>query len=283
MRQVRKPRKVQDMSDCFYQILTGCLKEEGLRHRSVELDPAVWQEFLSDVPAVSAVAPERKPAAVTENVPTPSSAPSSSAPDVGPVTATSAPVAADGPEAALAALAEEVRVCRRCRLCEKRHLAVFGEGNPRAELMFIGEGPGADEDRTGRPFVGRAGQLLDKMIAAMTFAREEVYIANVVKCRPPGNRAPEPDEAAACIGYLKRQIELIRPKVIVSLGGVALSFLFKESAGISRMRGHWIDFNGIPVMPTFHPAFLLRQESAKRDAWSDLQQVMARLGRKRQR
>ncbi len=260
------------MSDCFYRILTECLENEGAGRRSVELDPAVWREFLSDVPAVPAAAPEVVAAEAGEAAPAPVPAP-----------AAADAVPAAGPEAALAALAEEVRVCRRCRLCEKRHLAVFGEGNPRAELMFIGEGPGADEDRTGQPFVGRAGQLLDKMIAAMTFAREEVYIANVVKCRPPGNRAPEPDEAAACIGYLKRQIELVRPKVIVSLGGVALSFLFKESAGISRMRGHWIDFNGIPVMPTFHPAFLLRQESAKRDAWSDLQQVMARLGRRRQR
>lgn len=174
-----------------------------------------------------------------------------------------------------------VASCNRCGLCRTRNHTVFGEGNLQAELMFVGEGPGADEDAAGRPFVGRAGQLLTKMIAAMTFTREEVYIANVVKCRPPGNRNPAPEEAAACLGYLKQQIALIRPKVIVCLGGVALSFLCEHSGGITRARGHWLEFDGIPVMPTFHPAYLLRQESAKKDAWSDLQQVMRALGRTR--
>ena len=144
--------------------------------------------------------------------------------------------------------------------------------------MFIGEGPGADEDRQGRPFVGAAGQLLDKMILAMQFRREEVYIANIVKCRPPRNRAPMPEEANACIGYLEHQIRMIRPEVIVLLGATAAHFLLQREEGIMRLRGRWLEYDGIPVMPTFHPAFLLRQESAKREAWEDLKQVMRRLG-----
>ena len=175
-------------------------------------------------------------------------------------------------------LCETVRNCRNCPLCETRLNAVPGEGDPHARLMFIGEGPGADEDRQGRPFVGAAGQLLDKMIMAMQFRREEVYIANIVKCRPPRNRAPMPEEAQACIGYLEHQIRMIRPEVIVLLGATAAHFLLRREEGIMRLRGRWLEYNGIPVMPTFHPAFLLRQESAKREAWEDLKQVMRRLG-----
>ena len=175
-------------------------------------------------------------------------------------------------------LCETVRNCRNCPLCETRLNAVPGEGDPHARLMFIGEGPGADEDRQGRPFVGAAGQLLDKMIAAMQFRREEVYIANIVKCRPPRNRAPMPEEARACIGYLEHQIRMINPEVIVLLGATAAHFLLEREEGIMRLRGRWLEYQGIPVMPTFHPAFLLRQESAKREAWEDLKQVMRRLG-----
>ena len=167
--------------------------------------------------------------------------------------------------------------CRNCHLAASRQNVVFGEGNEHARLMFIGEGPGADEDATGRPFVGAAGQLLDKMIAAMHLAREEVYIANVVKCRPPGNRVPGEEEAAACMGYLERQIELINPEVIVLLGGTALHFLLKMD-GISRLRGRWQEYKNIAVMPTFHPAFLLRKPESKREAWHDLKLVMAKLG-----
>ena len=130
----------------------------------------------------------------------------------------------------------------------------------------------------GRPFVGKAGQLLDKMIAAMKFSREEVFIANVVKCRPPNNRVPSPEEAEACIGYLKRQIELVKPEVIVLLGATAVTFLLGKTEGITRLRGNWQAYEGIPVMPTYHPAFLLRQESAKRAAWNDLKMVMQALG-----
>lgn len=172
-----------------------------------------------------------------------------------------------------------VQQCHSCPLCTTRNNTVFGEGNPDAELMFIGEGPGFDEDRLGRPFVGKAGQLLDKMIAAMQFQRSEVFIANIVKCRPPNNRVPLPDEAAACIGYLQRQIELVEPKAIVLLGATAAHFLLNTTQGIMRLRGNWMQYNGIPVMPTYHPAFLLRQESAKRDAWNDLQQVMKLFGK----
>lgn len=168
--------------------------------------------------------------------------------------------------------------CHACRLCETRTNVVFSDGYEHADLMFIGEGPGADEDAQGIPFVGKAGQLLTKMIAAMQFKREEVYIANIVKCRPPGNRNPTDDEMAACIPYLLRQIELVSPKVIVLLGSVALKGLLNRS-GIMRMRGHWLDYRGIMVMPTFHPAYLLRYEAGKKDAWSDLQQVMKVFGK----
>lgn len=175
-------------------------------------------------------------------------------------------------------LAAAVRHCRNCPLCETRLNAVPGEGDPKARIMFIGEAPGADEDRQGRPFVGAAGQLLDKMILAMQLKREETFIANIVKCRPPRNRTPMPDEAAACIGYLQHQIRMIKPEVIVLLGATAAHFLLQREEGIMRLRGRWLEYDGIPVMPTFHPAFLLRQESAKREAWEDLKAVMRRLG-----
>ena len=145
--------------------------------------------------------------------------------------------------------------------------------------MFIGEGPGFEEDRSGRPFVGRAGQLLDKMITAMQFSRAEVYICNVVKCRPPHNRSPMPEEAECCIGYLREQIRLIQPEVIVLLGATAARFLLNTDSGITALRGRWFEYENIPVMPTFHPAYLLRNESSKREAWMDLQQVMARFGK----
>ena len=187
------------------------------------------------------------------------------------------PIAA--PAASLAELREQVAVCERCPLAKQRRQTVFGEGSEHAELMFIGEGPGAEEDRQGRPFVGLAGQLLDKMIAAMQFARETVYIANIVKCRPPNNRAPMPDEAQVCLNYLVEQIRLISPKCLVLLGATATHYLLNRHEGITKLRGHWLEYRGIPAMPTYHPAFLLRQESAKREAWQDLQQVMAKFGK----
>ena len=174
-------------------------------------------------------------------------------------------------------LQQMVHNCQGCQLCRTRTNTVFGEGNPHASLMFIGEGPGRDEDLQGRPFVGRAGQLLDKMIAAMGLQRQQVYIGNIVKCRPPNNRTPLPDEAAACINFIKWQIYLVQPKVIVLLGATAAHYLLDDPRGIMRLRGNWLSYQGIPVMPTYHPAFLLRQENAKREAWQDLRQVMARL------
>ena len=177
-------------------------------------------------------------------------------------------------------LRAECAACMNCGLGRTRTNMVFADGNPHAELMFIGEGPGADEDATGVPFVGRAGELLSRMIAAMTFDRKtETCIANIVKCRPPGNRNPADDEAAACMPYLKRQIAMVNPKVIVLLGAVPLLYLFNLK-GIMKLRGLWLDYNGIPVMPTYHPAFLLRNPAAKKDAWADLQAVMAVFGRK---
>jgi DNA polymerase len=168
--------------------------------------------------------------------------------------------------------------CRRCGLHEGRTNLVFGDGSPAAELMFIGEGPGADEDAQGLPFVGRAGQLLNDMIAAMGRRRDEVYIANIVKSRPPGNREPAPDEVAACIPFLHQQIQAIRPKVIVCLGRIAVQNLLDTKTPISRLRGQWQLYYDIKVMPTFHPAYLLRSPDAKKPAWEDLKLVMAELG-----
>jgi DNA polymerase len=174
-------------------------------------------------------------------------------------------------------LAGEVAVCRRCRLCEGRNRTVFGSGDVRARLMFVGEGPGAEEDRQGLPFVGRAGELLTKMIQAIHLERDRVYIANVVKCRPPENRDPLPDEVAACRGYLEAQIDTIRPAVLVALGRVAAQSLLGNATPIGRMRGQWYEVRGIPVMVTYHPAALLRNPSLKRPTWEDLQQVRDRL------
>ncbi len=180
----------------------------------------------------------------------------------------------------LASVAGEVAGCTKCVLHESRTQTVPGEGSRTPEILFVGEGPGADEDKTGRPFVGRAGQLLTKMIQAMGYAREDVFIANVVKCRPPGNRTPQLDEMETCLPYLKRQIVLLRPKVIVALGATAVKGLLDDDKiAITRVRGEWRDFENIPLMPTYHPAYLLRNPAAKRDVWTDLKTVLARLGR----
>lgn len=174
----------------------------------------------------------------------------------------------------------QVSSCRKCRLCEGRTHVVFGEGDVDARLMFIGEGPGENEDLTGRPFVGRAGQKLDEMIAAMGLQREQVFIANVVKCRPPGNRAPAPDEIDACTPYLLKQIQTIRPKVIVTLGAPATHYMLKTKEAMGRLRGRWHEWRGIKLMPTFHPAYILRNytRETRQAVWSDLQKVMAELG-----
>lgn len=174
-------------------------------------------------------------------------------------------------------LAVSLEGCTRCRLCEQRRTIVFGEGDSHAAVMFIGEGPGADEDRTGRPFVGQAGKLLDEMIFALGFDRPQVYIGNVVKCRPPGNRDPREDEMAACSEFLDRQIDLIGPRVIVALGRVAARRLTGTDKPMGALRGRWTSYRGIPLLPMFHPAYLLRSELAKRAAWDDLKMVRTRL------
>ena len=168
--------------------------------------------------------------------------------------------------------------CQKCRLAKTRTNVVYGVGNPNADLMFIGEAPGRDEDIQGEPFVGRAGQLLTDIIKAMKLTRDQVYIANVIKCRPPENRNPEPDELDACRPYIKRQIALIQPKVIVTLGRFALQSLTEKAYSISNVRGQWLEVDGIKVMPTYHPAYLLRNPAAKKDVWSDMKKVMAELG-----
>ena len=179
----------------------------------------------------------------------------------------------------LPSLARAVAGCERCVLSKTRTQTVFADGAAPARIMFIGEAPGADEDAQGIPFVGRAGQLLTKMIeAGMGIPRSEVYIANVLKCRPPDNRNPEPGEIAACRGYLEAQIDLVRPEVIVALGKFAAQFLLETEEGIMKIRGRWGAYRGVPVMPTFHPSFLLRQPDRKRDAWTDLKAVLERLG-----
>lgn len=180
----------------------------------------------------------------------------------------------------LEAIADFVSQCRNCPLCQERTCTVPGEGNADSpDIMFVGEGPGAEEDAQGRPFVGKAGRLLDKMIEAMGYRRDQVYIANVVKCRPPQNRKPMIEEMEMCLPYLRQQIRLIRPKVIVGLGGTAMEGLLGRPAAITRMRGIWQEYQGIRLMPTFHPSYLLRDPSKKKDAWQDLQAVLAELGK----
>ena len=168
--------------------------------------------------------------------------------------------------------------CIRCKLHKGRNKIVFGDGSPQAKLLFIGEGPGRDEDMQGLPFVGRAGKLLTQMIEAMGLLRSDVYICNVVKCRPPENRAPEKDEVAACSPFLFRQIDLVAPQVIVCLGSIAAQTILETTRGISQFRGQWLEFRGRKLMATYHPAYLLRNPAAKSEVWKDLQKVMAELG-----
>src|SRR5215469_2421243 len=182
--------------------------------------------------------------------------------------------------AALKLIREDIGDCTRCRLHKGRKNIVFGVGNVNAEIMFVGEGPGADEDEQGEPFVGRAGQLLNNMIAAMGLKRSDVYIANVVKCRPPQNRTPEKDECDTCSPFLMRQIEVIRPKVIVALGAVAAKNLLAMNDSMANLRGRWYDFKGARLLVTYHPAYLLRDPRQKKEAWKDLQMVMKYLGLK---
>jgi len=183
------------------------------------------------------------------------------------------------PQETLEEIRAELEDCRRCPLCQGRRNIVFGVGNPRARLVFVGEAPGREEDLKGEPFVGEAGRLLDRILFAMGLARQDVYICNVEKCRPPGNRDPKPEEIASCEPYLKRQLAVIRPELIVTLGKFAAQTLLRDQTPISRLRGHWGEYEGIPLMPTYHPAFLLRNPAAKREVWEDMKLVMTRLAK----
>jgi DNA polymerase len=180
--------------------------------------------------------------------------------------------------AALAAVRDLIGECQRCQLAQGRNKIVFADGDPNAQIMFVGEGPGADEDAQGLPFVGRAGQLLNNMIAAMGLKREQVYIANIVKCRPPQNRKPEPGEANTCMPFLERQIEIVRSRVLVALGATAAAYLLGMRGSIASMRGRIHDYRGIQTVVTYHPAFLLRDPTQKKEAWKDLQMAMSALG-----
>lgn len=173
-------------------------------------------------------------------------------------------------------LEEAIKNCQKCRLCEKRNNIVLGEGNRQATIMFIGEGPGADEDRQGLPFVGKAGQLMNKAFQGLEIDRSQIYITNIVKCRPPANRVPEEDEAQACLDYLRSQVMLIRPKIIVLLGSTALKNILGKEYGITSCRGNWIEQKGIWYMPTWHPAALLRDEDKKVEFWKDLREVASK-------
>jgi DNA polymerase len=185
-----------------------------------------------------------------------------------------------GEVSSLEELRDDIGDCRRCKLHSGRTHVVFGIGNPNAKLMFIGEGPGRDEDLKGEPFVGRAGQLLTDIITkGMGLSREDVYIANVVKCRPPQNRNPEPDEVASCEPFLKKQIELIRPEIIVALGKFAVQTLLQSKVPITRLRGNWHTYMGIKLMPTFHPAYLLRNPADKKLVWEDIKKVIKEMQR----
>jgi DNA polymerase len=199
------------------------------------------------------------------------------APEIGVV------VPAEDRAAALQAIRDEIGDCTRCALHKGRHSIVFADGSPTARLMFVGEGPGADEDAQGLPFVGRAGQLLNNMISAMGLKREEVYIANVVKCRPPGNRTPEPEEANTCTPFLFRQIDVVRPQVLVALGATAATYLLGARQPLAGLRGRVHAFRGMSLIVTYHPAFLLRDPRQKKEAWADLQIAMKELGLKAQK
>ena len=197
--------------------------------------------------------------------------------DAGENPASAAPESSGAGKSGLGAVRELLGDCRRCPLHRTRHSLVFGEGNPEADLVFVGEAPGADEDAQGRPFVGRAGQLLTKIIGAMGMQREEVYICNILKCRPPGNRNPQPEEITPCEPFLIRQLEAIRPRVICALGTFAAHTLLKSEAPISVLRGRFHSYQGIPLMPTYHPAYLLRNPGAKKQVWEDVQMIMKTL------
>jgi DNA polymerase len=242
----------------------GELPGGGSELRAASYDQPV-AELLAPVLARSVDAPKQAPAGRSPATP---------------LTTHHSPLTTEERHARLTVLADTVKGCTRCALHVERKQTVFARGNGSSGLCFIGEGPGADEDEQGFPFVGAAGQLLDKMIAAMGIERDDVYVCNIVKCRPPKNRTPEPEEMNACMPYLAEQLSLIEPQVIVALGKTAVQGLFGTAEGITRIRGRWRLYQQrIAVMPTFHPAYLLRSPAAKREVWADLQLVLKHMGR----
>lgn len=243
---MKKPLREQTLEYLQY------LKEQGVTHV-----PSSGRKFAKTPPGPSPRAPHPSPLAPRPSPPRP---------------------APSGPDT-LEVIAAEIAACQACPLAATRKNTVPGQGALNPDIMFVGEGPGADEDEQGLAFVGRAGQLLTKMITAMGYTREQVFIGNIVKCRPPGNRVPSPEEMAGCLPYLKRQIAIIRPKLIVCLGATAARGLVNETLPIGKARGHWREFEGIPVMLTFHPAYLLRDPRQKAPCWADLKAVLARLGK----
>jgi DNA polymerase len=276
------------MSDAYGQLLDATiqhlenLKSRGVRH--VAIAPQTLRELAQPVKnlPVPPAARNQKPTAPKIPAPVQPEISSSVAPDLSPVTRHPSPDKA----AAFAALRERALACVRCpHLASSRQNVVFGVGNIDSPLMFVGEAPGADEDEQGEPFVGKAGQLLTKIIQATGLSRAEVYIANILKCRPDtpgqsaGNRKPTPEEMATCIPYLHEQIDLIRPKVIVALGATAVEGLLGKTVGITKLRGNWQTYRGTPLMPTYHPAYLLRNQamSEKRRVWEDMLAVMEKL------
>jgi DNA polymerase len=251
-------------------------------------------EFYRRPVSAAMEAEEPEPAAIAiEEQPTPVAAASLETPSipedqaiaprkpiVAPPLVTTAALASGDKAAALQLIREDLGDCTRCALHKGRNKIVFADGDPNARLMFVGEGPGADEDAQGLPFVGRAGQLLNNMIAAMGLKREEVYIANIVKCRPPGNRTPEPEEANTCSPFLFRQIDVVRPQVLVALGATAATYLLGQRQPLAGLRGRVHAFRGMQLIVTYHPAFLLRDPRQKKEAWADLQIAMRELGLK---
>ena len=262
---------------------TGSLPGERRTVRGAGNPRSARSSSTSDAPARDASAPRtyRPPVVVAPASATVATSPSAVSPGDAAPPAGEPPLSpeCEGAKLRLVELADEIKTCTKCALYAARTQTVFARGNPAAELCFVGEGPGADEDAAGFPFVGKAGQLLDRMIGAMGYQRDDVYVCNIVKCRPPNNRKPEPDEMGKCMPYLREQLELVAPKVIVALGATAVEGLLGAGGGITRLRGQWKLYRAIPVMPTFHPAYLLRTPEAKRDVWADLQAVLKHLGR----
>jgi uracil-DNA glycosylase len=283
------PETSQALSEVLEDLRRHLLWQEEDGGRFLQMDARLAAEARAArlrAPAAAAPTPvAAKPAPVAAPTPVAAKpappralAPPVVAPVPAPVLLTPAALSG-GDRPTLDEVRRELGDCRRCKLCTGRKNIVFGTGNPRAELVFVGEGPGESEDLQGVPFVGAAGQLLTKMIEAMGYRRDDIYICNVVKCRPPGNRNPEPDEVAACEPFLRAQLKAIQPKAIVALGKFAAQTLLRDTTPITRLRGTWREYEGIQLMPTFHPAYLLRQPAEKRKAWEDLQQVMKFFGK----